>query len=208
MTRIGVTIPTLGRRHTLNPLVDTLLDAGITVALVDTGRHVRGHALPHPGASAIVIEPAPGPLNIHTWWNVGLDALTEVGCTRFAVLNDDVAVDDPTFVHALAHAAADGISYITPPWAQRETPMTGWAFGIDATIIRPDPLFSWWWGEHDLYLRAQAMGLPTRAVETTDVRHLRTDDAYEVPHHVLRGAIDADRVLFTRRWPEHAQAAA
>lgn len=177
--RYPVIIPTLGNRDSLAHLVTQLSrDPRLLVVLVNTGEpHALDRMLTR-GVSVFDVDREP--VNIQRWWNAGLRYARHITSAPAAVLNDDVEVRDSAAVVQLADAAYGGISYLTPPWAERQTPMTGYAFGVDASFLLPNEEYRWWWGEHDLYLRAATGGYTVEPVERgADIVHLRT--GYDYP---------------------------
>lgn len=198
-------IPTLGAPQPgpdRLPNVVALAEHGMQTVIVVTGTAFapRVHAAVRHMTHVRVITPPRFPINIHRWWNHGIDEAVSVGATTVAVLNDDTAAGSADDLFTLAEAAEGGISYVTPAWAQRETPLTGYAFGIDPFVIRPDQDFEWWWGEHDLFHRAVDRRLTVKPVRV-DIRHLRTDAAYPtLTDTTLTAMIDRDRARWTSKW--------
>ena len=196
-------IPTLGNRDSLPPLVECLArDPRLLVIIADTSPERRVPLMGYGQIATHVIRVDREPININRWWNEGLRYGRRISSAPAAILNDDVEVRDSSAVVELADNAAGGISYLTPPWDPRETPMTGYAFGIDPSVIWLDEEYQWWWSEHDLYLRAATQGLTVAGVERSDdIRHLRTDWHYHdlQPHRFaeMRGW---DISLFHGRW--------
>lgn len=186
--RVVAVIPTQGR-DTLVPLLGLVPTVVVATSPI---------TIPPGTPDTVVMPTAKEPINIQRWWNAGLDAAMGLGGDVVAVLNDDVSATTQGIID-LAVAASGGISYVTPPWAERETPCTGYAFGIDPHVIRLDEGYEWWWGEHDLYKRAVRDGL-TVAPVAADIRHLRTDGAYPIPDDVLLPMIDRDRERWLRLW--------
>jgi hypothetical protein len=198
-------VPTLGSRDaSLLPLLE---GAGMPAVVVCTGpaspsRYRASawdrHAL-HAGG---------GEMNIQRWWNLGISYTVERGADAVVVVNDDVAAAPGALLELAAHIEAGEPHAPMLVWpdvpehaAGRVTGMTGWCWAIDPQRIRPDEAFKWWYGDNDLELRARAMrpDSAVRAVEGLDVKHLRTDYAYERP---VQHLIDHDVRLFRARYPD------
>lgn len=202
-------IPTRGDRP--GPLADLLQAADtarVPTVLVWTGParspwgDVTGPRMA--GDDFVIVRGAPE-LNIHKWWNHGLNVGSALWPGPCIVANDDVEIG-PDTLHRMAAPILEGaaLSYVDPPWAPRITPISGWLFGIDPDQIRPDESFAWWYGEHDLELRARAAGLEVAPVRDTGARHLRTDHAYPADlEPTIRAAVRADQARFETRWSEH-----
>lgn len=95
-----------------------------------------------------------GEINIHRWWNKGIDYAVERGAKYVAVLNDDLELsDDP--LNKIAKAMSKTKSKIGTPY-----PFTGnipgycWVLDVKSGI-RPDEKFRWWFGDNDLFLQAK-----------------------------------------------------
>lgn len=200
-------VPTLGNRDA--SLMPLLRDAGMPAVVVWTApRREHGAAL----EADQIVDVASDPLNIHTWWNAGIDRAVDAGADVVVVANDDVAAVPGALLELAAHIEADEPASPMLVWPHdaehakgRVTPMTGWCWAIDPVRIRPDESFAWWYGDNDLELRARAMsavsgghGEPLAAY-VPGIRHLRTDYSYDrdVSREIAR-----DRRLFAARYPD------
>lgn len=104
--------------------------------------------------SAHVIDDR-GPVNIHRWWNAGLDYAQANGATVAVVLNDDVLVP-PDAIGEMVDRLRDAGAWLC---GADPTAMTGWAWALDLTAgERPDERFCWWYGDNDLWRRAADAG--------------------------------------------------
>jgi hypothetical protein len=209
----AIVVPTLGNRDA--SLVPLLAGARMPSVVVrtdvagdDIGDDMSG------GFRKLTAYDVRTPLNIHRWWNIGIRLAVQYGAEVVVIVNDDV--------RAAPGALAELASYIDPTnphspvlvWpdnpahsAVRVTAITGYCFAIDPVRIRPDEAFQWWYGEHDMELRALAQQAATgyggtMAVPGLDIEHLRTDCAYDRP---VQRLIDADRQLFAERYPDLSQ---
>jgi hypothetical protein len=174
-----VVIPTRFERDSLWSLIEAASDVA-TVVLVHTE---PGHA-DAPG----VVNLRDYRRNIGHWWNTGLD----VADGPALVLNDDVRTSSAA-LRALLTALDDAdLVYVPGRPAKAPTPVSGWCWGVRPDLLRPDPAYTWWYSDDDLYRRAS---WPTCV--DVDVEHL------------ARGGfgpgefgqdVKADRALYEERW--------
>lgn len=198
-------VPTLGNRD--GSLLPLLRAAGMPSVVVWTGA-LSGMTTYLGEARSILRADLSSGLNIHQWWNLGIDHAVEQGADIVVVANDDISAE-PGALRELAAHIEDVPEAPMLVWpedtahaAVRVTGITGYCFALDPKRIRPDEAFSWWYGEHDLELRARAMqpdggALPVRGLHPA-IRHLRTGVGYDRP---VAHLIEADRRLFARRYP-------
>lgn len=144
-----------------------------------------------------------GEINIHRWWNAGLDYAAERAARYVLVLNDDVVLA-PDATDRLFHAVvATGATIATPGVDDRVTTggsryanrtINGACWLLDLTHgLRPDEGYRWWFGDDDLDWRArQAHGVVS---VTCQMRHLHANQATEASDE-LKALADADG----RRW--------
>lgn len=195
-------VPTLGNRdHSLRPL---LRDAGMPSVVVWTV-DADFQEPPDYGETILAFSRM---MNIQQWWNLGIDFAVQDGADVVVVVNDDVQaapgalLELAGWIESGEGAAPMLVWPDTPEHAQgRVSEITGWCFALDPVRIRPDESFAWWWGDNDLELRAYAMGGSAGAlgVKVPGIRHLRTDFSYD---RDVSDLIEADRITFTRRYPE------
>lgn len=130
-----------------------------------------------------------GALNIQRWWNRGIDEAVSRGATAVAVLNDDVRVG-PGTLEALHRALLDTGAVIASPTRPGEKPrlnrrrlvpyspkIWGCLWVLDASSsLRPDERYEWWYGDHDLDVRARRdyAGIVTVDV---DYEHVHSGEA-------------------------------
>ncbi len=180
---MDIVIPTRFDRDTLAPLINECLQVG-RVILIHTE---PGHA-PVKGTVTLRSEAR----NIHTWWNLGLDA-----CDGPAlVLNDDIVTDAPDILALFL--ALDDTDLVYAAGRGGPMPLTGWCFGLHPDKIRPDPAFTWWYPDDDLWKRAVAEGLSARAVALKNTHHERPGPRFGDP--AMKDAAERDAALFRSRW--------
>ena len=157
-----MTVPTAGNRpHLLENLVRGSGLPPERVIVVTTRPHVQ---VP----KGVVAVSDLGPLNIHRWWNRGIDEAIRRGATAVAVVNDDVTIDAETFSaleNALLRTGAAIASPSRPPFhdglhkrrlVPYEPRLWGslWMLRLDSGL-RPDTGYVWWYGDNDLDIRAR-----------------------------------------------------
>lgn len=195
-------VPTLGNRdHSLTPL---LRDAGMPSVVVWTGeREAWMNDGPYQDGNVLFDRVQ----NIQRWWNLGIQNAVDNGADVVVVCNDDVAADPGALLELASCIELDDPAASMLVWpddpehaSTRVTAITGWCFALDPARIRPDEAFAWWYGDHDLELRARAMNPwgGALAVKNPGIKHLRTDWSYDRPVGHLT---EVDRALFTRRYP-------
>lgn len=154
MAVVWVTVPTAGR-DTLAAAIDSTGIPRDRTVIVKTAEDA---ALPD---GCHVVEDF-GEINIHRWWNAGLDYAQAHGATHVLVINDDVLLDEST-VPALLEGM-DGRAAIGSPGAggifEGDLPewrvMNGACWLLDlATGLRADEGYRWWYGDNDLDWRAR-----------------------------------------------------
>lgn len=121
-----------------------------------------------------------GPLNIQRWWSVGIEEAQRRGADVVAVLNDDMWVTPRTLFELQDELRRTGAAVASPSrpgervglhkrWLIPYTPKIWgclWVLRVDSGL-RPDPRYVWWYGDHDLDIRARRDfgGIVTKAVE-------------------------------------------
>lgn len=135
-----------------------------------------------------------GPLNIHRWWNTGIDLLAERGCTRVAVLNDDLIISPDTLPRLWR-----GMGSATLALATDEGP-SGHLFMLDLGHgVRPDEAYAWYCGDLQLIADASAARGVVRVPEAWHV-HLHATEATESSAELVTLAA-ADDALYDERNP-------
>ena len=136
----------------------------------------------------------PGPVNIHRWWNRGLDYAQERGATVAVVLNDDVSLG-PDAVDRMVRQLKDTDAWLCGAATQH---MTGWCWALDLTSpLRPDERFRWFYGDNDLWLRAAHEGRLT-GVDVDHVHHHPNEATASSPD--LTAITRDDEVAFRLKW--------
>ena len=133
-------------------------------------------------------------VNIHRWWNKGINFAEENGATHVAVLNDDLQLaDDP--LNRIANAVSNGNHKIGIP-----IPFLGhicgycWVLSLESGI-RPDENYRWWYGDNDLFLQAEGwiVGVPAK------VRHIEPNWQTSSNPYLME-LTKADAEYFHKKW--------
>ena len=134
-------------------------------------------------------------VNIHRWWNKGINYAKERGAKYIAVLNDDLALEDNP-LNTIANAMEETKAAIGFPY-----PHTGHICGycyilnIDTGLV-PDESYRWWFGDNDLYLRAKKLGGAVGVL--SKVRHLHGNELTSTNPKLL-ALTEEDKKLFYSR---------
>lgn len=156
MADIWVTVPTAGRESLL-PAIDGTGVPRERIVIVATAPDV---AIPDGCLSLTDL----GPVNIHRWWNAGIDAAVARGARYVAVINDDILVDENTLPTLLAQMQEHETTIASPGAprvvrnGEKSMPMTilGSCWLLDTSHgLRPDERYRWWYGDNDLDWRAR-----------------------------------------------------
>jgi len=164
--RVALVIPTAGNRTaSLNNLIRDSGVPGRLTYVVATKANVQCP----PDVNCIHDL---GPLNIHRWWNLGLDMAAVDGADLVVVANDDALIDRTT-VPALVTALCQTGATLACPGSTRRVYRRGlplrwyldgsfWVLDLREGI-RADETYRWWMGDRDLEVRArtQLNGLVT-----------------------------------------------
>lgn len=189
---VGLVIPTRGDRPEL--LAGVIAASGLPperVVVVDT---CPADVAPLEVAGATVVVDR-GPVNIHRWWNTGLDLLAGRGCRVGIVANDDLIISPDTLPRLWR-----GMGSATLALATAEGP-SGHLFALDLGHgVRPDEAYRWYGG--DLQLAVDATERGGGVVRVPESWHLHmhpTQDTEASPE--LAALAAADDELYDRRHP-------
>lgn len=194
--KVGLVIPTRGDHPDLmRAIVATCGLPADRVAIVKNGDGwIQDSAL----AATIVHDT--GPLNIHRWWNAGLDLLAERGCTRVAVLNDDVVIAPDTLPRMVRGLAGATLALTG------EGP-SGHCFVLNVTHgVRPDESYRWYSGDLQLIADASRARGVVRVPDAWCL-HLHAAEATEADPELVALAA-ADDALYDSRHPAGSRFAA
>ena len=193
--KVGLVIPTRGDHpDLLRAIIATSGLPAERVVVVWTGEG-------EPPELAATVERYYGPLNIHRWWNVGIDLLDEAGCTRVAVLNDDVVIAPDTLPRMVR-----GLAGATLALLDEEGP-SGHCWVLNVTHgVRPDESFRWHCGDFQLIADASAARGVVRVPDTWCLHLTPTKATTASPE--LAALAAADDALYDSRHPAGSRFAA
>ena len=97
----------------------------------------------------------PAELNIHLWWNMGIDYARRHGASKVLVANDDVTFG-PELIPAMSEAMDMADAVLAFPARLGGDPRLEaslWMLDLSSDV-RPDERFRWWYGDNDLVYQA------------------------------------------------------
>jgi hypothetical protein len=213
-----VVIPSKDRLKELRGLIGQLRDQGEAdgIVIVDNGysRVGRNWLTTQKDLKVLAMDGA----GIHEMWNAGIDACPPNA--DIAVLNDDVTIG-PAFLSSL-QATLTGhpeLAVVSPNYDGREGDqlvytsdicanrydgtggIAGFAFMLSAAFARryrfPTEC-KWWYGDNDMVLTANTLGLGCAITLTTTVEHEPSLDVWQTDE--MRAQTDADGEAFAAKW--------
>lgn len=152
-----------------------------------------------------------GPVNIHRWWNAGIDFAQQQGATHVAVLNDDLVLDPSAIAELVRAQDITGATIASPgavwqhvtdgPAHTRDRRIVGWCFVLDLSSgVRPNEDYSWWFGDDELDFDARIDGSGVVLVPVNVKHPLANLHTEQSPQ--LQELAAADERLFRERWEE------
>jgi hypothetical protein len=137
------------------------------------------------------------PVNIHRWWNHGIDMARESNADYIAVLNDDLILKNNP-INKIANRMHDTKSVIGYP-----VPNIGigycWVLDIKSNI-RADENFKWWYGDDDIRMQATILGEVIYV--PVEVNHLHPNQLTSDNEDLIE-LTKADEILFKTKWQEY-----
>jgi predicted pyridoxine 5'-phosphate oxidase superfamily flavin-nucleotide-binding protein len=137
------------------------------------------------------------PVNIHRWWNRGIDVARTFGADYIAVLNDDLRLKNNP-INKIANRMRDTKSVLGYP-----VPNIGigycWVIDIKSNI-RADENFRWWYGDDDIRMQATILGEVIYV--PVEVNHLHPNQLTS-DNKDLMELTKADEILFKTKWQEY-----
>ena len=128
--------------------------------------------------------------SIYHWWNQGLDASREDECI---ILNDDITITE-TQLRMIADSLHDS-DLVCVNSTNGQAPISGHCFGLNRAKIRLDENYVWWYGDADLYKRAEAQHLRILHLPIT----VKNDHEGIKPPDYKRD-IRNDRLIYESHW--------
>ena len=148
----SIIIPTQFNRDTLPTIMDTILTMPYRIILVCSPTAFIPPRY-FDSRHDITLIPQKG-RSIYHWWNQGLDASHEDECI---ILNDDVTVTRSQLEMITTRLHDNDLVCVNSTNGQ--APISGHCFGLNRAKIRLDENYVWWYGDADLYRRAEAQHL-------------------------------------------------
>ena len=137
------------------------------------------------------------PVNIHRWWNHGIDMARTSGADYIAVLNDDLILKNNP-INKIANRMHNTKSVIGYP-----VPNIGigycWVLDIKSNI-RADENFRWWYGDEDIRMQATILGEVIYV--PVEVNHLHPNQLTSDSKDLME-LTKADEILFKTKWQEY-----
>jgi hypothetical protein len=136
------------------------------------------------------------PVNIHRWWNRGIDIARTFGADYIAVLNDDVKLKNNP-INKIAYGMKELKGTLGYP-----LPYTGhlpgycWVLDIKSNI-RADETFRWWYGDDDIRLKAKEIGEVVYI--PAEVEHLHGNHLTSINEDLMQLTV-ADKEYFEKKW--------
>lgn len=203
-------VPSAGRDYVHECLVSLLDQVELTVVVANQGW------VPPLWKQDLVMVSDPEPeRNISRWWNLGLDAAQKIANSaewNVLVVNDDV-VASPDLVSVLSHELRSTSSVIAYPnqfndvyvrWTDSgpvdlRYRLTGYAWMIRGESgLRLDESLKWWYGDDDLFWRANQAG-GSVCVPGCRVVH-QEPNGYTNSIPDLSKQAGLDRETFVKKW--------
>ena len=136
------------------------------------------------------------PVNIHRWWNRGIDVARTFGADYIAVLNDDVVLkNNPINKIAYGMNKLKATLGYPLPYAGH-IPGYCWVLDIKSNI-RADENFRWWYGDDDIRLKAKEQGEVVYI--PAEVEHLHPNHLTSTNEELME-LTKADQTYFEEKW--------
>ena len=136
------------------------------------------------------------PVNIHRWWNRGIDIARTFGADYIAVLNDDLRLkNNPINKIAYGMKKLDAVLGYPLPYSGH-IPGYCWVLDIKSNI-RADENFRWWYGDDDIRLKAKEIGEVVYI--PAEVEHLHGNHLTSINEELME-LTKADQIYFEKKW--------
>ncbi len=138
------------------------------------------------------------PINIHRWWNRGIDIARTFGADYIAVLNDDVKLKNNP-INKIAYGMNKLKATLGYPLPYSgHIPGYCWVLDIKSNI-RADENLRWWYGDDDIRMQATILGEVIYV--PVEVNHLHPNQLTS-DNKDLMELTKADEILFKTKWQE------
>lgn len=188
---LWMVIPTANRLQYLDDLIKNSLIPKKNIVLIRTA---PGHVIDD--VNNIFVKY--GNINIHKWWNQGIDFAEKNGAKVVAVLNDDVFIAPGSLQKIAKEVLEQDVPLGFPhPHSGR---LAGYCWILNLKYkIRPDNKFKWWYGDNDLQMQAQEIS--RYIYVSADVRHLEGGKLTDMSKK-LKKLTERDGAYFEKKWGE------
>ena len=197
MSDYGIVIPTRGGRE--NYINAIIANAGLPASHIIITTNSSAYRDQYKRTEATLIADL-GTINIHRWWNTGLNALQANGCTYGAVLNDDISITADS-VQLMRDALERSGATLAHPGQPGEMVGSSWALNLTHGV-RCDERYRWWFGDNQLWLDAVSQGHGIIDVQNTGIEHHHANE-----YTTLSPALQALALADERTWVQRQAAA-
>jgi hypothetical protein len=136
------------------------------------------------------------PVNIHRWWNRGIDVARTFGADYIAVLNDDVVLKNNP-INKIAYGMNKLKATLGYPLPYKgHIPGYCWVLDIKSNV-RADENFRWWYGDDDIRLKAKELGEVVYI--PAEVEHLHPNHLTSTNEELME-LTKADQTYFEEKW--------
>ncbi len=136
------------------------------------------------------------PVNIHRWWNKGIDVARVFGADYIAVLNDDLKLkNDP--INKIAQEMRRTKAILGYP---KPNIGIGYCWMLDIkSNIRADENLRWWYGDNDIQHKAALQG--EFIFVPCEVQHIHPNEL-TASNPELMELTKADQIYFNKKWKQ------
>lgn len=135
-------------------------------------------------------------INIHRWWNKGINYAQQRGARYVAVVNDDIMMlGGPLQKIVKEMQLVDAVLGYPAPF---EGWVCGYCWVLDlASDVRPDENYRWWYGDRDIDIQAKNNGGVIHVPAM--VRHLHGNQLTSASAELMK-LTEADEDYFFEKW--------
>ena len=181
---LWLTIPTGERRQYLDDIIKESNIPPERIVIVNTFNNI-----PIPQVHNIYDH---GNINIHRWWNKGIEFAKSAGADYIAILNDDLVLSDDPLNKIVKLMEETGATLGHP--VPHSGKISGYCFVLNLKHdIMPDESYRWWYGDDDLWNQAKKLNGIIGAAAS--VKHLHGNELTNNSPKLMELA-SADRKLY------------
>lgn len=137
--------------------------------------------------------------NFQRWGNLGFRKALEIGGddTIVLMINDDIVITPHQLDKVFKQLENADVLTMDDRPAGGVTPMTGWLFGVRPSKILMDEEYVFWWGDDDLWKRAEEEGLRTVQANARYVHDRGKKRAWDT---IFDPIMRSDKERYHARW--------